>query len=263
MNFSGTVAEIYDRHLSRAIFDPFAKRLVRGLPECQSALEIACGTGVCTRRLANILPEDAVVIASDASESMVSIAARKLLTSSSVQWVRAKAESLPFRDDTFDLAVCGFGVMFFDDRLAAFEEVFRVVLPGGLFRYTVWASESQNQWIEVVRAAVSAFFPDVEATWYEAPFQFFELDANIKLLAAAGFPDVRVNPIKLSLRSVDPVSLARGFIQGNPAVRALTAQREIPFHELENAVASGFVKAFGSPIEANMKAFIFEAGVIK
>jgi SAM-dependent methyltransferase len=262
MIFSGSVPEIYDRHLSRCVFDPFAKKITRGLPECAAALEIACGTGVCTRRLANVMQGGTTIVASDRSATMVSLAARKLFATGSISWVRAAAEDLPFDEGSFELAICGFGVMFFDDKLAALKEIHRVLQPGGLFRYTVWAPMAQNPWIEVVRAVCSAAFPDCDPTWYDAPFQFADLNSNFEVMDEAGFPEVRLTPIRLPLREADPHSLARGFIQGNPAIRGLIVERGVSVRELESTLAGAFVTEFGSPARTTMRAFLFEAGVI-
>ena len=244
------------------MFDPFARRLSHGLPECGSVLEVACGTGVCTRRIANVLTTGSALIAIDPNESMITLASRKLVSSTSIDWIRAEAENIPFETDSFDVIVCGFGLMFFKDRARAMKEMHRVLMPGGVLRYTVWASQSQNEWIQAVLKVVGSEFPDVEPHWYDAPFSFGEIDRNLSLLDEAGFPEVRLVPVRFALRESDARSLARGFIQGNPQVRALIAEREVSVEKLEARLAAEFENRFGSPIRATMRAFLFESGAV-
>ena len=51
--FAGEIPENYDRYLGPVIFDPYAEDLVSRLAEkkLQRVLEVACGTGIVTRRL--------------------------------------------------------------------------------------------------------------------------------------------------------------------------------------------------------------------
>jgi ubiquinone/menaquinone biosynthesis C-methylase UbiE len=56
--FVGSIPENYDRYLGPVMFDPYARDLVERLSVSKGAavLELACGTGIVTRRLRNRLP---------------------------------------------------------------------------------------------------------------------------------------------------------------------------------------------------------------
>ena len=45
--------------------------------------------------------------------------------------------ALPFPDAVFDAVVCQFGVMFFPDKAKSFQEVYRVLTPGGRYLFNV------------------------------------------------------------------------------------------------------------------------------
>jgi SAM-dependent methyltransferase len=47
---------------------------------------------------------------------------------------RADAQQLPFEDESFDLVLCLFGIMFFPDKVRANAEARRVLRPGGRSR---------------------------------------------------------------------------------------------------------------------------------
>ena len=111
-NFTGSIPEYYDRIMGPALFDPFAADLVRRLVEKPSGdvLEIACGTGVVTRRLRERLHPAVRLVATDLSEAMLGFARGKV--PGKIEWKTADAGRLPFGDAEFGAAVCAFGVMF-------------------------------------------------------------------------------------------------------------------------------------------------------
>jgi ubiquinone/menaquinone biosynthesis C-methylase UbiE len=142
--FKGTLAELYDCYLVPMLFEPYAGILsdrVDGLGP-SNILELAAGTGVLTQLLARNLPPGATITATDLSQPMLDIARTKSGTTN-VVWQQADAMKLPFMDDSFDLVVCQFGVMFFPDKQASFREVSRVLRPGGRYMFVLWDNWKQ------------------------------------------------------------------------------------------------------------------------
>src|SRR5581483_1821741 len=154
--FAGSIPALYDRYLGPIIFEPYATILaarVAGM-DPRRVLETAAGTGIVTRELVRILPNDTAITATDLNQPMVDFAAGKIVAEK-VSWRQADAQSLPFEDDAFDAVVCQFGVMFFPDRLAAYREVQRVLKPGGRFVFTVWDRIEENEFAELTTGAVA------------------------------------------------------------------------------------------------------------
>jgi ubiquinone/menaquinone biosynthesis C-methylase UbiE len=48
-----------------------------------------------------------------------------------IVWYEARAESIPFPDDGFDVVFCQLGLQFIVDKVAAIREMHRVLVPGG------------------------------------------------------------------------------------------------------------------------------------
>ena len=63
---------------------------------------------------------------------------------------QADAHDLPFPDQSFDLATCRFGVMFFADTEKALRELFRVLKPGGRACFLAWGPFDQPYWSSTV-----------------------------------------------------------------------------------------------------------------
>ena len=131
-------AEVYDECFVPALFRPWgpvlcdAAHLVPG----QHVLDVACGTGALTAAAADrVASRDSAsdaargaVLGLDANPEMLAVARRKR---PDVEWHEGRAESLPFADASFDAVLSQFGLMFFDDRVAALREMHRVLKPGG------------------------------------------------------------------------------------------------------------------------------------
>jgi predicted O-methyltransferase YrrM len=69
--FTGSFAEVYDRHLVPMDFAPHGRRLAERVAALapRRVLETGAGTGVVTRELARILPSAVTITATDLNES--------------------------------------------------------------------------------------------------------------------------------------------------------------------------------------------------
>lgn len=90
-------------------------------------LDLACGTGDFARAFADADP--AVIVGSDFAERMLALAVSH--PSPRCRWCRGDALSLPFADESFTVVSCAFGVRNFQNLSVAFNEMHRVLKPGG------------------------------------------------------------------------------------------------------------------------------------
>ena len=93
-------------------------------------IDIACGPGVVTAALA---PHAASMVAFDATEEMLAKARARCAKAgvSNVAFKSGDAEHLPFADGEFDGAVTRAALHHFAEPQRAFNEMFRVLRPGG------------------------------------------------------------------------------------------------------------------------------------
>lgn len=91
-------------------------------------LDVGCGTGQLSARLARERPRVRVT-GCDFSSGMLHQAAAR---TGAVRWVRGDACRLPFRDCSFDAVVSSEAFHWFPDQQRAADELFRVIAPGGI-----------------------------------------------------------------------------------------------------------------------------------
>jgi SAM-dependent methyltransferase len=128
-------ADAYDRHIGR-----YAPRLAAELIEFAGvepgmrALDVGCGPGALTTALAERLGA-ANVCGAEPSEPFAEACRARL---PEVQVVVAAAESLPFADGAFDVALSQLVVNFMRDAETGVGEMGRVTRPGGVVASCVW-----------------------------------------------------------------------------------------------------------------------------
>ena len=265
VTFDGGIPERYDRHLGPALFDPYAADLAARVPaSAVRVLEVACGTGIVTRRLRERLGAAARITATDLSPDMVRFAASRVAGDSvaggAVEFRPADACSLPFPDATFDALVCQFGVMFVPDKLAAFREARRVLAPGGMLLFNVWDALAANAVTLVADGAIRGLFAADPPRFYEIPFGFHDDGVIRPLLREAGFRTVTRTEVPMTTRSPSAEDLATGLVQGTPMATAIRERNAVPVEAVTRAVAGALAAAFGAgPLAAPMRAVVYSA----
>ena len=220
--FAGSIPELYNRHLGPLLFQPYAEevaaRVSRWKPD--HVLETASGTGIVTEAIHRAAPT-ARIVATDLNQAMLDVATRRF-KSDHVCFQVADAQHLPFADESFDLVVCQFGVMFFPDKAKANSEAWRVLRDGGRYLLVIWDSLDRNPVSQVLAEAVAAEFPADPPRFLErAPFGYADRDRIERDLHAGGFTDIALETVELGSR-VSAREAARGMCLGSP----LTAEIE-------------------------------------
>lgn len=107
--------------------------------EGEKVLDVASGTGEPALTLARRCP-GAQVIGTDAAAGMARAAQNKVVAEGlgNIDFRAMSAESLDFPDNHFDVVICRFGVMLFEDSQQGLMEMCRVLKPGGRFALSVW-----------------------------------------------------------------------------------------------------------------------------
>ena len=261
-NFSGSMPEYYDAIMGPAQFDVFGEDLARRLPAAPpgAVLEIACGTGVVTRRLRARLEPSVPLVASDISEAMLAYARGKV--TGPIDWRIADAGKLPFDGNSFAAVVCAFGVMFVPDKKAAFGEARRVLREGGMFLFNVWDGLEANPQSRATNDVIESLFPGDREMQFKGPFVFNDRKVLSALLDGAGFRHVKMDTVRLPIRAPSARDYATGQLRGTPR-GALFEKRGVAIEEVLDKVAAALVPVGGKqPFQCTGQALVVEARAI-
>jgi ubiquinone/menaquinone biosynthesis C-methylase UbiE len=259
--FAGSIPAAYDRYLGPIFFQSYAEDLAARLevdPD-SSVLELACGTGILTRKLRDRLPASIKLVATDLNEPMFRHAAGKFQESEAVEWKQADACALPFGDRSFDAVVCQFGIMFVPDKALSAREAHRVLKPGGVFLFSVWDSLDENPLGRIAHETITSFFEKDPPGFYQVPFGYHDHGEIRRVLEEAGFREVRLEVVAKVATGSTPEDAALGLVHGNPVAVAITERDPSLLPVITKAVAEALAKHLGqTSIRAPMKAIVAE-----
>ena len=91
-------------------------------------LDVACGTGIVARTVADLVAPSGTVVGVDLNDTMLTVARR---VRPDIDYRHGDVEALPFPDGSFDTVLCQMALMFFPDRRHALGEMARVASPAG------------------------------------------------------------------------------------------------------------------------------------
>jgi SAM-dependent methyltransferase len=211
----GNWAEIYHTCFVPTIIAPWVEyTLALAAPRPgERLLDVACGTGAVTLRAAQAVGPGGQVIGLDLSPEALAVArsVNGQNGGATIEWREGTADSLPFADGSFDVVTCQFGAMFFPDRVAAFQEMRRVLAPGGRFALTTWGPLDMNLGNAAMAQAWQERVSLEHAAKFNPPHALSDPAEVRGLLAAAGFAQIEAQIQAGRARFASPQALVCGY----------------------------------------------------
>jgi SAM-dependent methyltransferase len=182
---SGDAAEVYERCFVPAIFGRWAPQIVNAASVASEdrVLDVGCGTGVLTRAAADRVADESQVTGLDLNEGMLAVARR---LRPQIDWRQGDATTLPLPDESYDVVVSQFSLMYFPDRHAAIREMVRVLRPGGRLAVAVWGPYERATGYVILTEIAKRECGQAAADVLTAPFVLGDEDALRGLLMGAG-----------------------------------------------------------------------------
>jgi SAM-dependent methyltransferase len=241
---SVAAAEQYETRFVPAIFAAWAPLLadVARIEAGQAVLDVACGTGIVARTVAERRGTADHVVGIDLNDGMLAVARR---VRPDLDWRQGDVADLPFPDGSFDAVVCQMALMFFPDRAAALREMARVVRRGGVVALVVPASlDAQPAYGPFVDMAVRVAGLEA-ASLLGAYWACGDLDALCELVTSAGL-EVTDTWTHLGTAAFDsPTQLAATEVEGSPLVDRISADEYARIRAGTEEVLRPFIGATG------------------
>lgn len=193
----------------------------------QTVLDLGSGAGLDCFFAAKQVGETGKVIGVDMTPEMLerARASAKRLKLSNVEFRQGYIEELPVESDTVDVIISNCVINLSPDKSRVFDETFRVLRPGG--KLAVSDIVTAGPLPEVVRHNLSL--------WAGCVAGAVDAGEYIRMMEAAGFRNISVNPVFFDKETVD--SALEG-IQDLPEVQA------VPREDLYKAVFSAKITAY-------------------
>ncbi|MGH9274169.1 MAG: methyltransferase domain-containing protein, partial [Acidimicrobiales bacterium] len=205
-----------------AVLAPVADALLAAarLTAGEDVLDVGCGCGITTLAAAEVVAPGAAT-GLDLSEPMLDLA-RQRAQHDPITFVQADAQTYRFDTDAYDAIISRFGTMFFDDPVAAFANLAAATRPTGRLCLATWQPLAANDWLLIPGAALLRYgsLPDTGGT---APGMFAQANPVVvtEVLAAAGWREVIVDPVTVSLRLGSDAAEATDYLADTGIARAV------------------------------------------
>jgi SAM-dependent methyltransferase len=160
----------------------------------QRVLDVGCGFGDTTQRIAGLVGPEGRAVGVDAAARFIEAARQEAAAAgcANASFLVADVQTTPFEDE-FDLAFSRFGTMFFANPVPALRNVRDALAPGGRLVMVVWRRRIDNAWLyraqQIVEGIVARPEEHEEPTCGPGPFSMADADTTSEILLHAGFEE--------------------------------------------------------------------------
>jgi SAM-dependent methyltransferase len=196
----------------------------------EAVLDVGCGCGVTSLAAARAAGSGGSVLGVDFSAPMLAVAERRAREAglSQLQFAQADAANYAFDPQRFDLLVSQLGVMFFDNPVRAFANLYGALRPGGRLRVACFRSLIENDWFSVPLAAAKKIVsvPPPGDPTAPGPTSLSDPDHVRTVLRAAGFGSIELRPLNVLLPAGTRAQAVELFSQVGSLSRSLAVANE-------------------------------------
>ena len=215
-------AERYDR-MSRS----FGERIIEAAAPRpgERVLDVGCGNGAVALAVSALVAPGGSVMGLDISGPMLAHARQRADAAgiASVSFRKGDAQVYPLPPASFDAVVSRFGVMFFDDPVAAFANLGRALRPGGRIAFTCWRDLIVNDWLMVPAGAALQYvpMPDLGQPGAPGPFSLADPERVHQVLRDAAFAQIAAEEISRPMPMGSSADDVLAFMRGTEMAQVL------------------------------------------
>lgn len=171
----------------------------------ERVLDIGCGFGDTTLRLAELVGPEGSALGVDVSDPFIETAGKEAeeAGADNVSYLLADVQTLELPQE-FDYAFSRMGIMFFANPVAALRNIRAALAPGGRFTAVVWRRKLDNEWVHRAEQIVEEYLEHPEETdeptCGPGPFSMADADTVTEQLKIAGFEEIALQRCDLPMK---------------------------------------------------------------
>ena len=174
-------------------------------------IDVASGTGDIAKLFLERIDETGNVTCVEPNVEMLKQGEKKLKKLGEINWINARAEKIPLKDDTFDYYSISYGIRNVSDINRTLKEAFRVLKPGGRFMCLEF-SKIENELFNFVYKQYSKTIPLIGKfiVGSEKPYKylvdsiekFYDQDQLVELIYKNGFSNVEFRNLSNGITAI-------------------------------------------------------------
>ena len=227
----------------------------------EKVLDIGSGGGRLGLAIAERVRPGGKVTGADISAGMVAMASGRAAEAKAknISFVQCDVQADRLPGAPFDAATSQFGVMFFEDPVAAFTNIRKSLKRGGRLAFACWQSGAKNNWCTapVLMPFAPAPPPRAPGAPPPGPFAFGDPKYTRGILAGAGFIDIervaKTVVVKVPADSIGDEAVIPSM--GIPPEKYAAAKKALDKHMAQFAADGGL-----SRFELNIQVFTARVG---
>jgi SAM-dependent methyltransferase len=167
-------------------------------------IDLGCGFGDTTRRLAELVGAEGEALGVDVSEPFIEQARKEAERGSANVSFSVVDVQVGDLGEGYDYAFSRMGLMFFANPVAALRNIRSSLKPGGRLCAVVWRRKEDNDWVRRAELVVDEYLEHPEETdeptCGPGPFSMANADTVTEQLRIAGFEEITLQRCDLPLK---------------------------------------------------------------
>jgi ubiquinone/menaquinone biosynthesis C-methylase UbiE len=168
-------------------------------------LDIGCGGGQTSFEASEMVGENGYVVGADISKILLDLAKSKYANTKNLEFKYCDVQNYEFRKNSFNKVISRFGVMFFENPIEAFKNIYNSIQEGGSLNFVCWTNVMENEFFtdptNIIIRHLNKEFPEI--TRAPGPLAFSEADYVKEILVSSQFKNVKVEKVYSSISTND------------------------------------------------------------
>ena len=197
------IAPRYHKRWAKNNIGPFrsSSELVRlaNVQPGQTVLDLACGTGAITKRIAAKVGISGKAIGVDSSISAIKIAKKEAGNKSNLDFVLSDAEFIKF-NKKFDVVTCQYALFFFPNAQNVLQNIRQYLKGNGILALALHGSKDTVPYFSSILDVITKFIPDYIPQGTPNLDRFGTKEQLKRTISQAGFTNVRIQEYTFTYR---------------------------------------------------------------